>query len=209
MMISPALATPPVSVDETAFRQLRHQTKNALQRILCQLARTEELQQTPRGQRLVHDLERRIRLSSAVSDALFGITSRPGPLADRLRALGDATAELMGDPDQLLTVTATVECDVPPRLEETILRIAHEFVANAVKHGMNARTVGAVTVRVDRAAHAVVRLQVLDDGWGPCCDPDPGEGTRIAASLARQHNGRTTLSRRNGLTVAEALLHTR
>lgn len=209
MMISPSLATPPMSVDETAFRQLRHQTKNALQRILCQIAQTQELQQTARGQRLVNDLERRVRLSSAVSDALFGVVSRPGPLVERLRTMGEATAELMGDPDQVLTVTAAAECEVPGRLEEAVLRIAHEFVANAVKHGMRARTVGTVAVRVDRGGHTTIRVQVLDDGWGPCCEAEPGEGARIAASLAEQHNGRTSLSRRNGLTVAEALLHAR
>ena len=214
MMISrshatPAAAIPATASDDTALRQLRHQTKNALQRILCQIAEAQELQRTPQGKRLVSELERRVRLSSVVSDALFGVVSEPGPLLDRLRALGDAVVELMGDPDQLLRIEVAVQCSVPERLHDTLLRIAHEFVGNAVKHGMHARSVGTITVRVDQVMHGAVRLQVLDDGWGPCCTAQPGEGSRIAAILALGHGGRTGLARRNGLTVAEAVLRQR
>ena len=217
MMISTSLASlsnplakpVPGTMDETAFRQLRHQTKNALQRILCQIEQCRELQATAQGQRLVSDLERRVRLSSAVSDALFGVVSAPGPLPDRLRSMGEATVELIGDADQFVTLEAIVACEVPARMHDAILRIAHEFVANAVKHGLHARSVGRVTVRVDRASHAAVRLQVLDDGWGPCCTPEDGGGMRVAAALAGQFRGKVGLARRNGLTVAEALLNPR
>lgn len=199
--------------DAAAFRQLRHQTKNALQRILCQIAQCRDLQATPHGQRLVGDLERRVRLSSAVSDALFGVTSDPGPLLQRLRGLSESTVELMGDPDQVLRVDVGgdvgVERGVPGALHDSVLRIAHEFVGNAVKHGMYARMVGAITVRVTRGARGVVRLQVLDDGWGFRCAPTHGEGLGLAALLAGQHGGSVSVLRRGGLTVAEAVLHPR
>lgn len=201
---------------DASFRQLRHQTKNALQTILSQIAQCRELQATPHGQRLVGDLERRVRLSSAVSDALFGVTSRPGPLPERLRGLSDATVELLGDPDQIIRVEVAADADIPGPLHDTVLRIAHEFIGNAVKHGLYARMVGAVTVRVTREARRAVRLQVLDDGWGFLCVPtagDPvrspveGEGMRLAALLAEKHRGTVSLVRRGGLTVAEAMLH--
>lgn len=213
MMISTSLASaskpPPGAVDETSFRQLRHQTKNALQRILCQIAQCRELQATVQGQRLVSDLERRVRLSSALSDALFGVVSNPAPLPERLRGMGEATLELMGDADQFVTLEVAVACEVPARMHDTLLRIAHEFVSNAVKHGLHARSVGRVTVRVDRASHAAVRLNVMDDGWGPCPDPVEGGGMRVAAALAAQFRGKVGLARRNGLTVAEASLNPR
>lgn len=199
----------PGTADDTAFRQLRHQTKNALQRILCEIEHCRDLQATLQGQRLVSDLERRVRLSSAVSDALFGVVSAPGPLLERLRRMGEATVELMGDVDQLVTLDAVVTCDVPPRLHDILTRIAHEFVGNAVKHGLHARSVGRVAVRVDRGPQAAVRLQVFDDGWGPCPEQELGGGMRVATALAEQHRGKVTLGRRNGLTVAEALLHPR
>ena len=91
-MLSSATQIAPSS--ETDLRQLRHHTKNALQRILCQIEQCRGLQDTPAGRHLVHDLERRVRLSSAVSDALFGLTSTPGPLRSRLQQLCDTLIEL-------------------------------------------------------------------------------------------------------------------
>ena len=218
-MMSSSLATSPTSPvspsfgEATALRQLRHQTKNALQRILCQIEQAREMQEsgqgTPMGQRLVNELERRVRLSSAVSDALYGVVSEPGPLVGRLRALADATVELFGDVDQFLTVEVDVRCEAPKRMDDAVLRIAHEFLGNAVKHGMHMRSVGRITVRVDQVGHSTVRLQVLDDGWGACCAPAPGEGARIVEELAAGHRGTCSLVRRNGLTVAEALLRVR
>lgn len=207
-MLNPAAVAAPASTD-ASFRQLRHQTKNALQGILSQIAQCRDLQSTAYGQRLVGDLERRVRLSSAVSDALFGVTSRPGPLPERLRFLSDATVELLADPDQIVRVEVAADPAVPGALHDVVLRIAHEFVGNAVKHGLHARMVGAITVRVTREARRGVRVQVADDGWGFHCVPSHGEGMRLAALLAAEHRGVVSLSRQAGLTVAEAMLHPR
>ena len=52
MMISTAFATPKehlMATDDLALRQLRHQTKNALQRVMCQIAACRDLQATPHG----------------------------------------------------------------------------------------------------------------------------------------------------------------
>ena len=149
-----------------------------------------------------------------MSDALFGVTSRPGPLPERLRRLTDATVELLADPDQVLRVEVSACDDVPGALHDAVLRIAHEFVGNAVKHAMYARMVGAITVRVTRGARRAVRLEVVDDGWGLSCAPvceegAHGEGMRLAALLAGEHGGGVGIGRRGGLTVAEALLHPR
>ena len=192
--------------DDVAMRQLRHQTKNAMQRILCQITTCRDLQATPHGARLMSDLERRVRLSSVISDALFGVTSRPGPLDQRLTRLVEATVELLGDPDALIRTGVYVEPGCPAGTDETALRIVHEFVGNAVKHGLYSRCVGSITVRVTREKRAV-RVQVLDDGWGFCSTPEPGEGMRLAALLAKDRGGAVAISRRGGLTVAEALLH--
>ena len=203
-MLSSFPASP---VDDVDFRQLRHHTKNALQRIMCQIERCRELQATPQGQRLVEDIERRVRLSSTVSDALFGLTSTPGPLEARLQQLCDALVELMGDPDQLLRTAVIVDPTAPAALDDTVLRIVHEFVCNAVKHGLYARSVGHITVQVESTATRRVHLQVLDDGWGFRCAPEQGEGLRLARLLAQQCGGTVSLGCKHGLTVAEATLH--
>ncbi len=196
-----------VAPPDLDVRQLRHHTKNALQRILSQIAKSRELRATPDGRRLLDDLERRVCLSSAVSDALFGLTGTPGPLADRLQRLCDALIELLGDADQLLRATVTVDPAVGAALHETVLRIVHEFVGNAIKHGLYARSVGNITVRVGRGAGGRVQLQVVDDGWGVRCAPASGEGLGVAEALAAQCGGRISLASRDGLTTAEATLH--
>jgi two-component sensor histidine kinase len=191
------------------FRQLRHHTKNALQRILCQIERCRELQATADGKRLINDIERRVRLSSAVSDAMFGLTSKPGPLGARLQQLCDALIELLGDSDQLLRARVIVDPAVPAGLDDTVLRIVHEFVGNAIKHGLYARSVGNITVQVERAADLRVQIQVVDDGWGVCCASEQGEGLKLARVLAEQQGGSVGLGSHRGLTRAEASLHLR
>ena len=200
------LTIPTNTTQAPELRQLRHHTKNALQRILLQVERCRELQATVDGRRLVADIERRIRLSSSVSDALFGLVSTPGRLEDRLRRLAEAVAELLGDPDQFVRVDVAVDPATPPGLDDVLLRIANEYLGNAVKHGLYARCAGFLLVRVDSLAGGAVRLRVTDDGWGFRCAPEQGEGLRLARILSARYGGTVGLACRGGLTVAEAVL---
>ena len=60
------------------LRQLRHHTKNTLQRILGLIAEAPGLYDTPAGEKIAQDLEYRISLSANISNALFGLTGVPG-----------------------------------------------------------------------------------------------------------------------------------
>ncbi|MBP0494015.1 hypothetical protein [Roseomonas indoligenes] len=173
---------------------LRHHTKNALQRILSEVSKVRGLEETREGQRLMLEVERRVMLSAALSNALFGFTHAPGGMEDRLRSVCEATLELMGDPDQILRLAVTVEGDCPVPLRPTALRAAHEMVGNAVKHGMHARLVGHIQVCLS-SAEGWTRLVVEDDGWGYCGARDGGEGLDLLRALAGLHEGTTTLER--------------
>jgi len=187
--------------DRLSFRQLRHLTNNALQRILCQVAQHEELRRTREGRRLCEDIERRILFSAALADALFGMTREPGLLPLRLRGVGEASIGMLGDPDQLLSLDVSVEGRCPAALEEVVLRVAHELLGNVVKHGMRARLVGRIAVRVVSDESRVL-LTVTDDGWGCGREPRRGEGLEIAQLLAGEHGGAVWLRRRGDMTVA-------
>ena len=63
---------------EIDLRQLRHHTKNTLQRIIALIAETPGLHDTPAGERIAQELQYRIGLSADISNALFGLTSAPG-----------------------------------------------------------------------------------------------------------------------------------
>ncbi len=186
--------------EDLAMRQLRHQTKNALQRIIAQVAQTE-LRATLSGNVLADDIERRICLSARVSDALFGLTEAPAPLQQRLSSLAEATVALLAEPEQTIAVTAGVAGRCPAACEDMVLRVAYEMVVNAVKHGMHKRLAGQVAIRLFADVRGRTTLLVRDDGWGPA-DAAAGEGMPIMQALASEFGGRVSLSRNEGWTVA-------
>lgn len=205
--VGPNVVVPfwPVATPERiSFRQLRHQTKNALQRLLWQIEACPGLQHDAAGRTLAAELTRRIQLSATVSDTLFGLTTAPGPLQVRLDAMSRAVVALMADDDQEIAVETTVHGTCPEQAD-VLVQVAHELVGNAVKHGMTLRMVGCIELVVV-ADEAGVTLTVADDGWG-FCEPTPatggrGDGLRIAELLARQHGGRVDLRRDRCQTVA-------
>ncbi|WP_043832586.1 ATP-binding protein [Muricoccus aerilatus] len=182
------------AAEAISVRLLRHHTKNALQRVLAEVSKVRGLQEARGGQRVMEELERRVMLSVSLSDALFGMTRAPGGMEDRLRSVCETTLELMADPDQVLRLEVTVEGECPPALRGTLLRAAHEMVGNAVKHGLHARLLGHVRVRLLSGA-GVTRLVVEDDGWGYAGARDGGEGLGLLRSLAELHEGTMALYR--------------
>lgn len=181
------------------FRQLRHQTKNALAGILAQLSNGMSVNDASR--RVAADLQRRILLTAQISDALFGLTRAPGPFEQRLWTLCEGVVDLACECDQHLTLSCAVEGVVPAAHEAVVLRVAHEFVGNAVKHGMHVRLIGTIEVMVTVGADGTL-LEVSDDGWGCGRLPAFGEGMRVANAVAEECGGRVTLERCGERTVA-------
>lgn len=200
---------PEEDAGQVALRQLRHQTKNALQRILGQVWKVRDLQRTREGQRLLDEVEQRIQLSAEISNALFGLTRRPAAMEERLRHLCESTVALLSDTDQTIRLEVAVAGECPEALRGTVLRVAHEMVGNAVKHGMHVRLLGRIAVRLESGARET-RLTVADDGWGPTPAATPGqdggEGLQLVAALARQQGGTAHLRRDWNETVAELVL---
>lgn len=187
--------------DRIDFRQLRHLTNNALQSILREVAQCTELRRTRTGRLVQGDLERRILLTAAIADALFGLTQEPGPLPDRLNSLGEAIVALLGEYGQAVDVYVSVTGNCPAHLETVILRVAHELLGNAVKHGMRGRLIGCISVDVISDAHRTV-LTVTDDGWGYDDTSRKGEGLQLAQLLADEHGGLVRLRYLDRETIA-------
>jgi two-component sensor histidine kinase len=188
---------------EIDIRQLRHHTKNSLQRIMALIAQAPGLTDTPEGERLARELEERIQLSADISDAMFGLTRDPGPMDQRLRRLAEALVALMRDPGQRIDVDVAVRGQCPPHLREPALRITNELVGNAVKHGLFARVSGRISIRLETRRGGAVRLTVMDDGCGIRAGARKGQGLSLARSIAEDHDGTIRLSNDCG-TVAVA-----
>ena len=196
-------ADAPADVD---LRQLRHHTKNTLQRIMGLIATAPGLRDTPEGARLACELEHRIGVSAAISDALFGLTRAPGPMADRLRQLAGAMVDLMHQNGQVIRVGVSVRGCCPVALREAVLRAANELIGNAIKHGMKGRPSGRITVRLVTAEEGTT-LTVADNGWGFSGFPRLGEGLSLAQDFAARHGGSLALDGADGTIATLELPH--
>jgi two-component sensor histidine kinase len=190
------------------LRQLRHHTKNTLQRILGLIGETSALYETPEGERIARELEHRICLSATISNALFGLTGAPGSMADRLRQLGGAMVDMMQAPDQTIRIGVSVRGICPAHLREPVIRAAHELIGNAVKHGMKGRPAGRIGVRLSSGA-SVTTLTVADNGWGCAGRPRDGEGLSLVRLFVDQHSGSLTLDGSAGMAATLELPHWR
>jgi len=189
--------------EDLAFRQLRHHTRNALQRIIGSVRQVPGLTETAEGQHLASQLEEAICTSAAISDVLFGLTREPGPMAERLRSLCTCLLTLFADPDQSISLDVAVEGVCPAELRESVLRIANEFVGNALKHGMRLQSRGVIMVRLSSDCRGRTVLRVTDDGLGAAAGAaGGGEGLRLARAIAARHGGLVTL-RYDLVTIAE------
>ena len=185
-----------------AFRQLRHQTKNALQRILCLVHGAAELAETAAGQALIEDLQQRIRLTAAISDALFGLTVAPAELAVRLRRLAGDMLQQLAAPEQRIALDVRVEGGSGPAwLDDAVLRVAHEMLGEAIMQGLRGRERGTVAVVLSVLADRT-RLRVSDDGPARRRQDGDDDGLALMRDLVRAQGGRVWLGRELGLRVA-------
>lgn len=185
------------------MRQLRHQTKNAWQRILWELSRAGGEECSLVAVRRLAALERRVCLAAEISDALFGFSQAPAPLAKRLQALGDGMAELLSGDDAQIRVDVDVHGECPRALHNTVVRVAHEMIGNALKHGLDGRPCGTITIRLFAEARQI-RLVVADDGRGfTPGQAHGGQGTGLMEEMAAEHGGTVTLRRVGHLTAAD------
>jgi two-component sensor histidine kinase len=192
--------------DSIDLRQLRHHTKNTLQRIIGLIAEAPGLCDTPHGEKIVQELEYRICLSATISDALFGLTGAPGSMAERLRQLSGAVVDMMRDADQVIRVGVSVRGCCPVGLRDAVLRSAHELLSNAVKHGMKGRPSGRISVRLV-TDNGGTTLTVLDNGWGFTGTPRCGEGLALARSFAAMHGGSLSMDGEDGTVATLELPH--
>jgi two-component sensor histidine kinase len=196
---------PPTAMQSLSLRQLRYHTRNVLQCVLIEIHEHAADWRLQRGRCLLEQLADRIQRSVEISDALFGVTSEPGPFPERFHRLCHGTLSLFADPAQHLQLDISIEGTCPPELEMPVLRAAHKFVGNAVKHGMRVRLQGRVSASLTCTLDEVM-LIVADDGWDLTHLDNTDEGPGLARDLADQFAGSISLERRGDNTVATIIL---
>jgi two-component sensor histidine kinase len=199
----PVMTAKPDSVDQLVFRQLTHQTKNSMQRIMNELSRSSANSNSAEWKRLIGDLQWRILLSARLPDLLFGEIAEADTLEDRLRSMGVTVIELLGDVDQVIDLRVSVSGVVPRPFYATLLRLTHEIVGNAVKHGMRERIAGRIWIDIESGTD--LALSVKNDGWALCADHDPGEGMALMRHLADSVGGRISIERVQEITCVRLI----
>jgi len=170
--------------NDIAFRQLRHNTRNALQRIICLISEAPELAALPQGAALAQTLIGRICLSSALADSLYAVTQPHENIAKRLQASGRSLVRLFGASDQSIDVETSVSLNCQGHFADVVTQITHELVGNALKHGLRGRKVGAIMISLGNDRVGNVILTVADNGIGFPRQARRGEGLRLAQDLA-------------------------
>lgn len=188
------------------IRQLRHHTKNTLQRIIGLISEAPGLSDTPAGEKIARELEYRICLSATISNALFGLTDAPGSMAERLRQLAGAIVDMMRSADQVIRIGVSMKGSCPAELREAVMRSAHELIGNAVKHGMKGRSNGRIAVRL-ASEYGMTILMVTDNGWGFSGTPHLGEGLSLARGFAERSGGSLHLDGTDGTVARLELPH--
>lgn len=190
-----------------ALGNLRHHARDTLQRVLSDIHDHASTTYTSRERRLLDELADRVRLSLEISDTLFGITSEPAPFTKRFRNLCHGVLSLFADQAQQLRLNISLDGLCPRGLEMPALRAAHEFVGNAVRHGMHMRLMGQISVSLTGGSDWV-ELVVADDGWGAAAAPETIRGLGLPCDLAEQFCGTVSVHRRNDATIATIILRT-
>ena len=192
-------------VETKDFRQLRHLTKNALQRILAVIAKDSALHGTAAGRVMSGDLQRRILTTARLSDALFGFTQLPGSLGDRLLDMSEGLIDLLSEDAATIRVALSVQCTAAAPMNDLLVRVAHELVGNAIKHGMHQRLLGEIAIKVGEEQGQII-LTVADDGWGPERNAEIGQGLSIVDALLRPVHGSCQLRRDGRSTVVRVCI---
>lgn len=184
------LATSHRSSVMVEFRQLRHQTKNALQRITMHVLEASELGVGRKPDDIAREVVRKIELTASISDALFGPRECPGPLPVRLKSLSQGIIALHADSTQHIEIDVTVTGSgkLSCAREDAVLRIVHELVLNAVKHGMYMRLIGRISIQLTITDGGAM-LVVENDGWWMTEVPRHGSGLQIVEDLAVAERG--------------------
>jgi two-component sensor histidine kinase len=148
----------------------------------------------------------RLRTMGELQDLMYAPRGDPVPLAALLRRVAEGARDVFagGDPVELLIAVHTYACS--HEQATNLFVIAHELVANAVRHGgpgANGRR--RVEVRAWRRS-GEVRLSVWGTGRpvpkGFDVRVQQGTGLRVVSDLVSQYGGSFALRPRAGGTVA-------
>jgi PAS domain S-box-containing protein len=180
------------------FNELNHRVKNNMQTLQSLLHLAARQTRSAEAKTILDEASRRVAAMAAAQQVLYGTTDATRFSASEfLNAVcqtvqqtfpGNLQISCESAPDQLSNETA-----MPLAL------ILNELLTNAVKHGLNGQTEGAVRVGLTKEAEDFV-LYVEDDGPGfdAASVRDRSSGLRLVQGLARQLCGRFDVTTTSG-----------
>lgn len=172
------------------LRDEQHRTANELSSALAALRLTSR-QHGAGALPLVDCAIERLEGYVAVRRLLVAPEAQGCELVELLRELSIAMARGRLVAGGIRVVTSTLRVQVVPKLASAVLRLAHEMLTNALKHGTPSEEI-VLSMRVSRR-HLSLKCR------NPCDGPQPTStgrrGLRIMRALCEERDGRFRTSR--------------
>lgn len=184
------------------MRQLRYNTRNTLQRIVClitdspnSLPMLEYPNNLPMLEYLAfsQDLVRRICLSMDIADSLFGVSQPFGSVEQRLLRIATGLASSFANSEHAIEMKVAVEGECPASLIDLVLQIAFELVGAAVRciaRGAESKVIG---IKLGCARGGPTVLTVMTDQMAYCRSLMGSEGLELVEEIAALRGGKVSL----------------
>jgi PAS domain S-box-containing protein len=184
------------------FNELNHRVKNNMQTLQSLLHLAARQTRSVEAQRILDEASRRVAAMAAAQQVLYGTTD-----ATRFSAR-EFLKSVCETVQQTFPANLNISCESAPDelSNETAMPLAlilNELLTNAVKHGLNGGTEGAIRVGLTKEAEDFV-LYVEDDGPGfdVASVRNRSSGLRLVQGLARQLCGRFDVTTTSGTRCA-------
>ncbi|WP_165838664.1 sensor histidine kinase [Roseicella frigidaeris] len=176
---------------ERLFRELQHRVKNNLQVIIGLMQLQARRAGTPETLEALRVVRQRVDALRLLHDKFYfaGDVDRVD-LGAYLSELAGTLLRFHEDGQRQVRLVLEMRSQfVPPEQAAPLGLIAHEFVANSLKHAFDG-TEGSIGLRLEPARGGEVRLTLWDDGRGLSGAPSAGTGMRLMDRLAQQLSAR-------------------
>ncbi|OLB74356.1 MAG: hypothetical protein AUI16_14860 [Alphaproteobacteria bacterium 13_2_20CM_2_64_7] len=180
------------------FNELNHRVKNNMQTLQSLLHLAARQTRSAEAKTILDEASRRVSAMAAAQQVLYGTTDATRFSASEfLNAVCQTVQQTF--PENLQISCESASDQLSNETAMPLALILNELLTNAVKHGLNGQTEGAVRVGLTKEAEDFV-LYVEDDGPGfdVASVRDRSSGLRLVQGLARQLCGRFDVTTTSG-----------
>ncbi len=188
-----------LEIKTVLLRELHHRVKNNLATVAGILSLQRRRTRSPEVRHILAESVNRVQGLAASHDLLSHEELSEARVDEIARKIvGVANANLRPPDTSIIFDVEPCPIVIPSRAVTILALVLNEMVSNAIKHGIDGHSSGAVTIR-GREEQGVVVVEVLDTGSGPPApvevESSEGLGLSLIGNLMGDLRGAFTLRR--------------